>query len=630
MHAHSSAAIAPAMAPSENSAAKKLDKISAFSTLLGCLVLTAAVLACYSPVAKNAFIKFDDDRYIVDNRHIQVGLTREAVEWAFTTYQEANWHPLTWLSHALDCQIFGVNPVGHHYVNVLLHALNAVLIFLLLQYATGFRWRSLMVAALFALHPVNVESVAWASERKNVLSMLFFLCALYAYSWYGRKPGISRYLAVAGLFVLSLLSKPQVVTFPFLLLLWDYWPLCRWPTKTNREVAERTERPTRPHLLLEKIPLFLLSAASAAITMKAQNAGAAVKNLAEYSFGLRIETALISYVRYVEKMFWPSKLAGMYPHPTTLYPVWQVASGALALLLVTAVVVLRTSQQRYLAVGWLWFLGSLVPMIGLVQVGFQSIADRYAYIPVVGLFLMLVWTVADWVQAHRISRPWLAVAAVGYLAALGSVTYHQIGYWHDTATFWRHTLSVTQENYPAEANLGEVLLSQGKDDEAAAHLRNAVALRPDGLIANLDLGAYEDRRHNFAAAIQHYQLVADRAGDIGMRATAYGSLGFVYREMRQTAKAKQCFETSAHLDDSRARAKIGLGLVAQDAGDVEEAIRQYSRAASVQNSDTINILLAEALEKGGHSEQSKAIYARLAASPHFAHAQQEAKELLGN
>ncbi len=642
MHPPTAAATAQRMEAPPTTASNAFQS-PAFRTLLGCLLLAAAVLACYNPVAKNHFLRFDDDRYIFDNPHVKAGLTRDAVKWAFTTYEEANWHPLTWLSHALDCQLFGLNAAGHHYVNVLLHTVNAVLLFLLLQYATGLRWRSLMVAALFALHPINVESVAWAAERKNVLSMLFFLLALYAYSWYARRPGVSRYLTIAGLFVLSLLSKPQVVTFPCLLLLWDYWPLFRWPTAaadgvTQHDVKQHalkqagpawpTQSPAR--LLLEKVPLFLLSAASAAITVKAQKAGGAVKKLTEFGLDLRIETALISYARYVGKMFWPSKLAGLYPHPTTLYPAWPMIATTVALLLVTTFVLLQSSRQRYLAVGWLWFLGSLVPMIGLVQVGLQSMADRYAYIPFIGLFLMVVWSVADWAEKRRISKLWLAVPALCSLLALGIVTQRQIGYWYDTTTFWRHTLAVTNQNYVAEGNLGEALFSEGKDYEGAEHFRNALAVKPDGLVANLDLGVYEDRRGNFPAAIQHYQVVIDHAGDVGMRATAYGSLGFVYREMGETAKAKQCFETSARLDDSRARARIGLGLVAQDVGDLEEAIRQYSLAASLQNSDTIDILLAKALADGGHSDQAKAIYSRVAASPRLAEAQQEVKQLMGS
>jgi tetratricopeptide (TPR) repeat protein len=581
-------------------------------------------------VVHNGFI-YDDDGYITGNPHVRAGLTWATVKWAFTTYEQANWHPLTWLSHALDCELFGLNPAGPHYANVLLHAANVILLFLLLQSATGFRWRSLMVAALFALHPINVESVAWAAERKNVLSMMFFLLALYAYGGYARRPGLRRYAVVACFFALALLSKPQVITFPFLLLLWDYWPLCRIGAPADPgSVAQGGNLPRSwsGWLVLEKLPLLLLSAASAVVTMKAQKAGGAVQTFSQYSLPLRLETAMVSYVRYLEKALWPSKLVALYPHSTHLYPAWQVGAAVLVLMLVTALV-LRARDQRYLAVGWFWFLGSLLPMIGLVQVGFQAMADRHAYLPFVGLFLMWTWLAADWAKTYQLRAAWLAIPAVCYVLVLGALTYRQVGYWHDTSSFWQRTLALTQDNYVAEDNLGEFLFSQGRTEEAAAHFRAALAIRPDGLTANLNLGAYEDRRGHLPAAIERYQMVAGHAGDVGMRATAYGSLGFIYRQMGQSMKAKQCFETALQVAPGRARATIGLGLIAQDNGDLAEAIRQYSRAVSVQSSDVAYLLLAQALRQQGHSDEAEAIYERLSRfSPNLPEAREEAKTLL--
>ena len=301
-------------------------------TLVFSLLLFTVVLAVYSPVTRNGFLNYDDDAYLTNNPHVRAGLTWTTVKWAFTTYDAANYHPLTWLSHALDCQLFGLNAAAHHEVNVLLHALNAVLFFLLLQYATGFRWRSLFAAALFALHPINVESVAWASERKNVLSMLFFLLALHAYVWYTRRPTLRRYGLIVFLFALALLSKPQVITFPFLLLLLDYWPLDRIGSAASHYAPDAMPAQAPPKfsmgwLFLEKIPLILLSVASAIITMKAQHAGGAIQSLAQYSPLLRVETALIAYVRYLGKAFWPSNLVALYPHPTSLYSAWQVGAA---------------------------------------------------------------------------------------------------------------------------------------------------------------------------------------------------------------------------------------------------------------------------------------------------------------
>ena len=637
---------------SSATAAKRLERpgVSTFSklfesqrwrTLLFCLLLTVAVLVSYNPITHNGFINYDDDGYITDNPQVKAGLTWATVKWAFTTYDKANWHPLTWLSHALDCQLFGLNPAGHHYVSVLLHAANAVLLFLLLQTATGFRWRSLMVAALFALHPINVESVAWAAERKNVLSMLFFLLALYAYGWYARRPGLRRYAAVAFFFALALLSKPQVITFPFLLCLWDYWPLCRIgaPIGSQAESGQAAQGGNVPRwwsgwLVLEKVPLLLLSVASALVTMKAQKAGGAVKTLSQYRPLLRLETAVISYVSYLGKVFWPAKLVALYPHPTRLYPAWRVGASVLLLLLVTALV-LRARERRYLAVGWFWFLGSLLPMIGLVQVGNQAMADRYAYIPFVGVFLMLTWLLADWAKARQISVTWLAIPAISCLLALGILTYRQVGYWHDVESFWLRTLALTQDNYVAHDVLGDFLNGQGRTEEAAAHFRAALAIRSDDLMANLNLAKYEYGRGNLPAAIEHYEMVARDAAKVAnpagvfVHASACFHLGSIYRQMGETTKAKQYLELALQLEPDQPVSMIELGLIAQKEGDLPEAVRQYSHAIEVQSTDVGCLLLAHALQQQGRSEEAKAMFERAArSSTNLPEAQKAAESLL--
>jgi protein O-mannosyl-transferase len=602
----------------------------AMSTLVLCLLLAAVVLVFYNPVVHNGFVNYDDFGYITENPHVREGLPWGTVKWAFTTYDKANWHPLTWLSHGLDYELFGLHAAGHHYMNVLLHALNAILLFLLLQRATGFRWRSLMVAALFALHPINVESVAWASERKNVLSMTFFLLALFAYDWYARKPEIRRYILVAFLYALGLMAKPQVITFPFLLLLWDYWPLYRAGARNSAgpDVAGGDAcRMSRGWLVLEKAPLLLLSAASAVVTLKAQKAGGAIQSFSHISLPLRLENSVISYVRYLGKALWPSNLAALYVHPG-LYPAWQVGAAALLLLLVTAWV-LRASKQRYLAVGWFWFLGSLVPMIGLVQVGSQAMADRYAYLSFLGLFLMLTWWTADWAQAHRLSGTWLAVPAVCWLLALATLTHRQISYWHDTESLWVHTLSIDKDNYGAQNNLADFLLGQGRVEEAGAHFRAALAVVPNGPSAILGLGDYEDRRGNLPAAIERYQMVASRAANADTRATGYDRLGFAYSRIGDSSKAKQSFEAALQLAPDRAKAMTGLGLVAQENGDLAEAIRQYSRAVAAEPSDVGYLLLAQALQRAGRLGEARAIYESMARfSPNLAEAQKTVQSYL--
>lgn len=637
MSSSSSAAAAKCLEASGVSPSSQLFLLAQKRTLLLCLLLIAVVVAFYSPVVHNGFLNYDDDQYITNNAHVRADLTWETVKWAFTTYDQANWAPLSWLSHALDCELFGLNPAWHHLVSVLLHAANAVLLFLLLQGITGLRGRSLMVAALFALHPVNVESVAWAAERKNVLSMLFFLLALHAYVRYTRKPALLGYTAVFFLFALGLLSKAQVITFPFLLLLLDYWPLRRaFPSEAadSRTQDGNLCSPGNWWLVLEKVPLLLLSLASAAITVKAENAGGAIKGASQYSLLLRLETAVISYVRYLGKALWPSNLVALYPHPTALYRIWQVAAAAALLMLVT-VLVLRARHRRYLAVGWLWFMGSLVPMIGLVQVGAHSIADRFAYIPFVGLFLMAIWTAVDWAEARRVPTLWFASAGVSWLLVLGGLTYHQVGYWHDVPSFWTRTLALTENNYIAHDTLGDFLASQGRTEEAAAHFRAALAIRPDDLPANLNLGTYEHGRGNLPAAIDRYQMVALHAADAGLRATAYGNLGSAYRQMGESMKAKQCYEVSLQLAPGgpmapmAPMAMIGLGLIAEKNGDLPEAVRQYSRAMAVQPTDVGYLLLAQALQQQGRSDESKAIFERVARlSPNLAEAQKTAESLL--
>ncbi|MGD0416811.1 MAG: tetratricopeptide repeat protein [Terriglobales bacterium] len=596
------------------------------------LLLMAVTLALYAPVAHNRFVNFDDDTYIINNAHVRAGLKWDTVKWSFTTFDQANWHPLTWLSHALDCEWFGLDAAGHHLVSAWLHALNVAILFWLLQSATGCTWRSLVVAALFGIHPVNVESVAWAAERKNVLSMLFFLLALLAYGWYARQPKLRRYGLVFLLFLLALMSKPQVITFPFLLLLLDYWPLRRMTTEPASGVAP--ERPAVPRftffvLVLEKLPLFLLSAASAVVTMMAQRAGHALRAASGYSLLNRVETALTSYVRYLRIAVWPSKLAVLYPHPTKLFPAWQVEAAVVVLLFVTAIVVWQWRQRPYLIVGWLWFLGSMFPMIGLVQVGGQALADRYAYIPFIGLFVMAVWTVADWAERRKIPTAWLAVAATVVMIALGLVTHRQIGFWRDTPTMWRRALEVTEDNFVAHTNLATFLEQQGQVEEAAEHVRAALAIQPDDPIATLSLGTYEHRHGNVPAAIERYKIVALHATDPDLRTAAYSNLGSAYRQVGDYADAKQCYERALQLSPRHSIAMVGLGLVALHEGDLAEAIAQFSNAMAVEPTDIGYLLLAHALEQAGHSTEAEAARQRAGLiSPNLNEAQREADALM--
>jgi tetratricopeptide (TPR) repeat protein len=579
-------------------------------TVVLCLVLVAATLAVYNPVNRNAFVNFDDDHYITGNPHVLAGLNWSTVKWAFTNYYEANWHPLTWLSHALDAQLFGLNPVGHHYTNVVLHGLNAVLLFLLLQSATGFTWRSLMVAALFALHPVNVESVAWASERKNVLSMMFLLLTLQAYGWYARRPAVGRYALLAGLFACGLMSKPQVITLPFLLLLWDYWPLGRLAGADDTLAASASLRAGRepartPTLLLEKLPLFLMALASAVVTMQAQKAGGAIHSPVLYPFSLRLENAMVSYSRYIGKALWPASLSPLYPHPLDLLRFWQVIASSIFLLVMTALVI-RNRRRGYLVTGWFWFLGALVPMIGLVQVGEQAMADRYAYLPFVGLFLMVSWGLAEWAETKKISSAWLAVPALAILVAFGVLTYRQIGYWRNSETLWSYALRVTSvRSYKAHFNLAVTYDAEGRYDEAVEQFRDAIDPRDDDPRIHLGLGIYDQRHGHAQEAIEEFHSVLGLSADAAMRADALTNLGSAYQQLHDYAHAHESFVEALRLDPNKAAALVGMGLLAEKNGDIEQAIAQYSHAMSVEPTAVGYVLLGRALEKNGRPVEAR-------------------------
>jgi tetratricopeptide (TPR) repeat protein len=558
------------------------------------LLLIVATLGLYNSVTHHPFVNFDDDRYVTDNAHVRAGLHWDTVKWAFTTFDEANWHPLTWLSHAVDCQLFGLNPMGHHYTSVLLHALNAVLLFWLLWRATGSTDCSLMVAALFALHPMNVESVAWVAERKSVLSMLFLLLGMLAYDWYAQKPALRRYAAVAGLFGCGLMAKPMVITFPFVLLLWDYWPLRR--LGGAEAAAEKAQTPTKVSwLIIEKAPLFILSAVSAVVTVKAQHAGDAIGSLAQYPLYIRLENAVVSYLRYIEKALWPANLSPMYPLVQGSVTPGLVITAAIVILGITAGVVLN--RRRSLIVGWLWFLGTMVPMIGLVQVGNQAMADRYAYLPFVGLFIAICWGVAELTERYHVPAAGIAATGAVVLLAFGIVAHKQIGYWSDNVALWSRAVQVTK-SFIAEDNLGGALLEQGRQEEAMPHFEAAAAIDPTDPMSRLNLAAYAHRKGHPREAIQQYTLVVNNTRDPRLRATAFSDMGYAYREVG--------FEAAVKLRPRNLRAWLGLGLVAEKSGNYSEAVNAYSQVVALQSWDLGYYFLARALKGAGQLKESEA------------------------
>jgi len=566
--------------------------------LLG-LLLAITTLAVYNSVAYHSFINFDDDRYVTNNSHIREGLSLHTIGWAFTSVHEGYWIPLTWLSHALDLQLFGLNSAGHHSMNLLFHTLNVILLLIVLWKATGAVGRSLAVTALFALHPLQVEAVAWIAQRKTLLSMTFFLLAILLYQRHARKPRLSFYLSVVILSACGLMAKPMVITLPFVLLLWDYWPLQRirisGQTSGNQELS-----PAK--LLLEKLPLFGISAVSAAITVKAQSVGGAVRSVTEAPLSLRLGNAALSYCEYLKKVFVPWRLAAIYPYPASVLASSAIAAFAVLIAITLAVFWLR--RNRFLLVGWLFFLGALVPMIGLVQVGGVAMADHFAYLPSIGIFIMISFGAADLARRWHFHKAVLPVLAFTWLAGLAAVTHHQIAYWQNSVTLWSHTVSVTKDNFVAEDNLGLAYVLDNNIDGAIPHFRAAVEIKPEDPVGNLNVAVFEQQHGHLDDAIGHYNVVLHNTPDPAMKASALADLGSAYRSQRDYVLARQSYEKVLQFTPGSPAALVGLGLVSQDTGNFKDAVNYYSSAMKAQPTDVGYLLLAGALRANGQLTQA--------------------------
>jgi tetratricopeptide (TPR) repeat protein len=573
-------------------------------------LLGVATFAIYSPVIAHPFINYDDRDYVTENQHVQAGLSAQTIAWAFTSTDQANWHPLTWLSHEMDCEIYGLNPHGHHLTSVLIHTANVLLLFLLLQWATGATGASAMVAALFAFHPFNVESVAWIAERKNLLSTFFFLLALAAYGWYARQPSLRRYAALAGLFALGLAAKPMVITLPFVLLLLDYWPLARIKGWATRSSAFPMPQVPWTRLLLEKVPLLALSAASAAITVFAQRSGNAFESLGHIPLHLRLENAIYAYAKYVVKIFWPINMALIYPHPLDKLTFFQVGLSAIFLIVVSLLVWQSRKQRPYALTGWLWFLGTLVPVIGLVQVGPQGMADRYAYIPAIGIFVLLVWGFNDWASSTPSISGWLKPIAVVVLAFLAILTFRQIGYWRSSEELWTHTLQVTEDNFMADDMLGSVLV-QERRPEALQYFEAAARIAPWDPDSHQAVGAALQDRGDLQGAIREYQVVL-HAKDPKILAYTYANLGVIYRELGNSA--------AAHLSSEQA--------LRSDPVVVHQMIQQLSGMVEARPAAPGYLRLGLLLEGAGEAAQARSAYERaLELDPGFAPARRALQSL---
>ncbi len=616
------------------------------------LLLAALTVIPFWEVSQHQFVNYDDTDYVTQNPHVQAGVTWAGLAWAFGRLhgEQTYWHPLTWVSHMLDCQLFGLRPAGHHLVNLLFHTLNTVLVFLLFRRLTGAFWRCAVLAALFALHPLQVGTVAWVAERKNVLSAFFWLLTTWAYVRYALgKPKTSAdtnhqlpmtvyrsrycyYLLALALFAFGLMCKPVLVTLPFVLLLLDYWPLGRLSLSSQRfapapqdaavpqggnvstvqpiglgqgSLQHRTVPPLR--LVVEKLPFFALAAASSLITLAAHRSLGGLST--QLPLGLRLENAVVSYVRYLAKTLWPSQLAVFYPYPDA-WPMWEVGLCGLLLLVVSGVAVSTARSHPWLFVGWFWFLGVLVPVIGLVQAGGQAMADRFAYVPVIGLFMLLVWGAQELTARWRYQG--LTLSAIGVLATLFCIalTRQEIGFWKDSQTLFERALAVTKNNYVAHNNLGNVLDRSGQHEAAKQHYQETLRIRPDFAGTHYNLANVLMREGNYNAALTHYRTAVALKPDY---ADAYYNLGVVLANLGQTDEAIEQHRIALRCRPAFAEAQNNLGNLLFKQGRVQEAVACYRAALLVQPAHLDALLnLAIALKQAGKESEAIAQYTEAA------------------
>ena len=527
-------------------------------------ILVAATVSAFLPVLDNGFICLDDGSYVTGNSRLAGGFTRQNILWAITTFHAANWHPVTWLSHLMDVRLFSLRPRGHHLVSLLIHVANVLLCFLLLHRMTGSLWRSGCAAALFAVHPLHVESVAWVAERKDVLCGLFWMAALLAYVSYVRRPGPGRYGIVAAAFSLGLMAKPMLVTLPFVLLLLDYWPLGRMASRAAGADPDRAGARRFPirSLVLEKVPLLILAAASCAVTFQAQTAGRMVKSVEHYPVGVRIANALSAYVRYLGKIVCPANLGIPYPHPGPSLPAWQWFGALLLLLCLSVVAAAAVRRQPWLFVGWLWFLGALVPVIGLVQIADQAMADRYVYMPLLGVLIAVAWAIPPASRDNPTRTAALGLGGVMVLAALGGLSHRQAGYWHDDVTLFGRTLQVTARNALARYNLGTGLARRGDPAAAIAQFREALRIKPEFGEAHYNLAKALEETGGYEEAAAHYREAVRIAPDY---LYALNNLGGVMLRLGRVGEAVAWYEKAARLapEDPEVRHNLGLALSRQ-------------------------------------------------------------------
>ena len=555
------------------------EKKSKYSGYTGYLLVVIAVAAAFQPIVHNGFVRYDDYTYITENPHVTEGLTFRSVNWAFTKAYACNWHPLTWLSHMLDCELFGLDPVWHHLTNVFIHTLNCLLLLGLLRKTTGAAWPGFFVAALFAVHPLHVESVAWAAERKDVLSGLFWLLTMWAYVSYTKKTCALRYSAVILCFCLGLTAKPMLVTLPFVLILWDYWPLGRLRFgNDNTNVKPPARKRENIRLIAEKIPLLILSVLSCVITYIVQEKAGVMEFAKGITLSVRLQNVLIAYAGYIGKMFYPCNLAVLYPYPAGINPL-QLIVGVVVLTALSGFVIIYAGRHRFLLTGWLWFVGTLVPVIGIVQVGAQSMADRYIYLPSIGFFIMLVYGIAVLTTRLRIPPGAVKLCSGLVLGILLLCTRRQLWHWKDSSTLFEHTLAVTENNFVIHNNFGNELLNTGQVGKAIEHYRKAVQIKPDYSVGAKNLGAALVQEGRFDEGIGYLNQALKMRPDW---AEVYNSLGQACGRQQKYQQAVEYLQQALQLNSDYADAHYNMGLAMTRLSQYDQAVEHFKEAMRIQ------------------------------------------------
>ncbi len=544
-------------------------------------LLVCITLCAYWGVWNHHFINYDDYEYVVENISVREGLSTDSVLWAFTSTSRSNWHPLTWLSHMVDVEFFGLDPGMHHLTNLLFHIINTLLLFTVLKRMSGAVWQSGFVAALFAVHPLHVESVAWVAERKDILSTFFWILTLYGYAVYAEKESLLRYLGTLLLFFLGLMAKPMVVTLPFVLMLLDYWPLRRYRFVTENTRKGEREKSAGINLLLEKVPFLLLSAGSCLMTIYAQQTGGALANIQTYPFVGRLANALVSYILYLYKTLLPINLAIAYPYPETI-SLTNATICSIILALISTIAVKTYKTHPYFIVGWLWFAGTLVPVIGIVQVGTQGLADRYTYIPLIGIFIIFAWGGTALATKWRLKNVYIGTIVVSLIGILLLASRIQVNYWKDSITLFKHSLDVTAENFVAQNNLGLAYKEKGMPDKAIVHYRKAIQINPDFETAYLNLGVLFSEQGDIKKAAENYARSLEiKPGNI----TALTNVGNLFLRQRKLQEAAHYYTEALRINSDYAPAYNGLGAVMASSGNYEKAIPFFQKALQADPKD---------------------------------------------